>query len=314
MNARWTTRLLTLTAIAVGAWLAISCTVIRYVDDDGGTTTGPPPKEVDMLVMVDLSRGTANLTADYGKILGTVIATLAEQNVAVRQAAMAPLYGRAEGAVPLLYGEPDEDGEFNGFDEAIAFYTYDDGAAYLQSEAAADSENLATLGQELDSRAIYKPTMADTDGTPFFTEPADGFVVLYLSASPRKCSAGEGACAVDGVDPVQYFTNASGGTVDWLQLAGGASLPVDKVFHGAIVTAENTDYDAFYDQCAAYPNFPIAQLDVMQPSEENAYFGPFVEGIQNNGGAGEIVDLCEAMSGRGEPAVIGLAAKIRQMF
>jgi hypothetical protein len=227
---------------------------------------------------------------------------------------MAPLYAQAEGAVPLLYGEPDEKGEFGGFDEAIAFYTYDDGAQYLQQESSSDSENLATLGAELNTRALYRPTTADTNATPFFKEPTDGFVVLYLSASPRKCSANGDGCAVGGVDPTTYFTRSSGGTVDWLKLAGGGSLPKDKVFHGAIVTAEKTDYDTFYDQCSSYPNFPIAQLDVMEPSEDHAYFGPLIEGVQNNGGAGEVIDLCEAMSGRGEPAVIGMAAKIRGMF
>ena len=307
-------RLVLLGALAATFYAATACTVIRYVDDDDGTTTGPPPRVVDVLVMVDLDRGAANLTPDYGKVLGTVWFALAEQNIQVRQSAMAPLYARAQGAVPLLHGEPDEDGEFANFADAIAFYTYDAGAEYLQDPVASDSANLATLGRELDTRAIYHPTIADTSGAAYFAEPADGLVVLYLSASPRRCSVGDAACAVDGEAASEYFTAADGAGLEWLELAGGTSLPANRVFHGAIVTAEGVDYDTFYEQCAAFPNFPITKLDVMQPSEEHTYFGPFIDGVASGGGHGALVDLCEAMSSRGEPALITMAVKIRSMF
>lgn len=301
-------------ALLAGAWAATACTVVHYVDDDDGSTTGPLPQVVDMLVMMDLSRGTANLSTEYGTILSTVVVALAEQNVTVRKAGLAPLYARAEGTVPIVYGEGDPDGEFGGFGEAIAFYTYDDGAQYLQDSASSESENLATLGSQLNQRAVYHPTTADGTAVPYYTEPADGFVVLYLTAAPRRCSASQDACNVDGRSAVEHFTRTDGDGVSFLEFPGGSSLPLGKVFHGAIVTAEKTDYDTFYDMCAAYPNFPVGHLDVMQPSEQTSYYEPLVEGVKSAGGAGEVVDLCEAMSGRAEPALLQLAASIRGML
>ena len=310
----WVSRIAVIAALAAGIWVATGCTIVRYVDDDDDGVVGPPPKVVDMLVMMDMSRSTANLAGDYGTILAITVGALAKQNVTVRRAALAPLYSRSDGAVPLLYGENDESGEFVSFEEAIAFYTYDDGAAHLQDAVQSDSENLATLGKELDTRAVYHPTTADTAATPYFEPPADGFVVLYFSASPRRCSMGGAPCAVDGQNAADYFTSSDGSGVEWLELGGGASLPRDKVFHGAIVTAEGVDYDTFYDVCASYPQFPAGKLDVMQPSEQHAYFGPLVEGIKSAGGPAHYVDLCEAMSANAEAAVIGLAAKIRGML
>lgn len=306
-------RLAVLIGVVATFYAATACTIVRYVDDDDGSTTGPPPRVVDMLVMIDLDRGAANLTEDYGKVLGTISFALAEQNVQIRRAAMAPLYSRAQGAVPLLYGEDDEDGEFGNFAQAIGFYTYDAGAEYLQDPVESDSANLATLGKELDTRAIYHPTTADTEGAAYFNEPADGFVVVYLSASPRRCGANDAACQVDGTAPVNYFT-AGSEALQWLELGGGGSLPVDRVFHAAVVTGEGIDYDTFYAGCSAFPNFPVTKLDVMQPSEEHSYFGPFIGGVKNAGGNGDMVDLCEAMSTAGEPALISLGVKIRSMF
>lgn len=307
-------RLTVIAAIAGAFYCATGCTIVRYVDNDGGTTTGPPPKVIDMLVMIDLDRGTANLTPDYGSILGTLAFALGEQNVEIRRAAMAPLYTRADGAVPLLYGEDDENGEFADFADAIAFYTYDDGAAYLQDPTHSDSANLATLGKELDTRAIYHPTTADPSGAAYYAEPADGFLVVYLSASTRRCAPSDADCLIDGQDPAAYFTATDDRGAAWLELAGGGSLPASKVFHAAIVTAEGVDYMRFHDQCASFPNFPAAKLDVMQPSEDVAYFGPFVDGIKSGGGHAAMVDLCEAMSSRSEPTLISLAVKIRSML
>lgn len=310
----WSSRIAILLAIIGGVYAAAGCTVVRYVDNDDDVVTGPPPRVIDMLVMMDMSRATANLTEDYSTILGGVMFALAENNVTVRHAALAPLHSRAGGAVPLLYGEDDADGEFFSFQEAVAFYTYDGGAEYLQDSAAAEGENLATLGGELDSRAVYHPTTADTSASAYFSEPADGFVVLYFSASPRRCSMNGTDCEIDGVSPADYFTQTDGEGVTWLNLPGGTSLPKEKVFHGAIVTAENVSYDEFYEVCAKYPNFPAAKLDVMQPSSEHAYFGPFVEEVKANGAPAHYTDLCEAMSRRMEPAVISLVAGIRAML
>lgn len=308
-----TSRVAALLLVALGTYAAVGCTVIRYVEPNNKSNSHTvPPRELDMLVLVDLDRSAANLTPDYSAVLGNLLFALGEQNVAVRKGALAPLYTRANGAVPLLFGLDDEDGEFGSFEEALAFFAYDGGEGYLQETVGSDSANLATLGKELDSRPIYHPTTSDPSARAYFSSAADGFLVVYLTASQRRCAAGDEACAIDGVDAVQYFSRGDD-NVSWLELPGGSGLPANKVFHAAITTAEGIGYDDFYKKCSRLPNFPTAKLDVMEPSSER-YFGPFIEGVRGNGGNGEHVDLCEAISSRGESAIATLATKIRKML
>jgi hypothetical protein len=301
-------------AVAVTYQMAVACTVVRYADDDENVVDGPPPRQIDMLVMVDLDRAAANLTPDYGDILGKLAGGLAVQNVEIRRAALAPMYRRAQGTVPLLYGADDPNGEFQDFADAIAFYTWDDGASYLQDSVVSDSSNLATLGAELDSRSIYHPTTADTSGAAYFSGPADGFLVVYLSASARRCAPGEGDCRVDGLTAVEHLSQSGELGASWLELAGGTGIAVNKIFHAAIVTPEGPDYSQFYAECSAMANFPVAKLDVMQPSENVSYFGPLVEGINDAGGNAEVVNLCEAMSTKGEVTLLSLSLNIRKML
>lgn len=301
--------------IALGTYAAVGCTIIRYVDptDPDGGTGELQPREIDMLVLVDLDRSAANLTAEYSKILGALSFGLGEQNIEIRKAALAPLYTRSNGAVPLLYGENDDDGDFWSFQEAIAFYAHDGGEDFLQDEVDSDSANLAVLGLELDSRAIYHPNSSDPTAVAYFEAPKDGFLVVYLTASERRCSAGDEACAVDGIDAVQYFSRGDD-QLSWLELPGGEGVAANKVFHAAITTAEGIDYATFFETCSKRPNFPVAKLDVMQPSSEHRYFGPFIDGIRSNGGNGAHVDLCEAMSSQGKVAIGSLALQIRSML
>ena len=314
MKSPWPSRLAMLCAVVLTYLLATACTVVRYAEDPENVIDGPPPRQIDMLVLVDLDRAAANLTPDYGDILGTLAFGLSKQNVEIRRAALAPLYRRAQGTVPLLYGVDDPDGEFGDFADAIAFYTYDDGASYLQDSVDSDSSNLATLGADLDSRSIYHPTTADTSGAAYFSGPADGFLIVYLSASPRRCEPGEDACRVEGLTAVEHFSKSGDDGAEWLELAGQTSVPKSKIFHAAIVTPEGPDYSQFYAECSSMANFPVAKLDVMQPSQDVSYFGPLVDGIKDAGGRGEVVNLCEAMSTKGEATLLSLSLNIRSML
>lgn len=292
--------------------LTAGCTLIRYRDppsnDDNGD--GGPPKVVDMLVLIDVDRSAANLTPYYHQTLQTLIMGLALKNVAVRSAALAPLYHRSGEVVPLLYGEGDPRSEFEDFGAAIQFYTYDDGQLFLQSRTDNDGENLATLGLELGQRAIYRPRTADPEARPYFLEAADGFVVVYMTASPRPCAANDEACELDGMSPASYFTRRTDGVADWLSLGDDTRLPPSKIFHLAVVTAEATGYGDFAERCRGYSGFPATMLDVMEPSPK-AYYTQFVDGLMRNGGRGLVVDLCQAMSARGEGTLAGAAAAIR---
>lgn len=274
-----------------------SCTVIRYVDPtEKKEKEKLPPKVVDMLVLVDLGRATTNLTEDFGTILTTLQAALAGQNMVARKTAMAPMYGRSEGVVPIVYGTGDPKSEFQDYASAILFYARDNGNEYLRDRASSDIANLATLGKNLDQRAIYHPTTADPESKAYFEAPKHGLIVVHLSATPRLCSASDVECAsVDGMPYSTYFTQEVEDKATWLKLPGETGLPAAKIFHLVIATEEGVDYGSFQKKCKKYPNFPATKLDVMEPSEK-VFFHNFVKDIASKGGKSGYVDLCEAMS------------------
>jgi hypothetical protein len=308
---------LLLIALCVGLVSLSGCTIIRYVEppeennNNGGT---PAPKVVDVLVMIDLDRSAANLAPHYNSVLGSIAMALELNNVTVRSAAMAPLYSRTGQVVPLLYGEDDPRSEFAHWGEAILFYTYDDGARYLQTSADADGENLAILGLELDRRAIYRPQTADPDAIPYFGEAADGLIVIYLSASERPCNAGSTACQLDGDHPGRYFTRTrANGHASWLAMGGGTGLPPGRIMHVAITTAENMSFGDFERRCTGETGFPAALLDVMEPSSNN-YYGSFTQEVTRGGGKSMMVDLCQAFSAKRESISLSIAQQVRRML
>ncbi|MBA2664028.1 MAG: hypothetical protein H0U74_17190 [Bradymonadaceae bacterium] len=307
--------------LAFTTWLVLAmagCTIIRdgNNNNNGNNTNNVvvTPKVVDMLVLVDLDRGSANLSSHYHNILLGLIGSLTLKHIDVRSAALAPLYHRAGAVVPLIYGEGESGGEFSNFGEAIAFYTYDDSNRYLQDRADADGENLAALGLDLGRRAIYRPETANPQARPYFQEAADGFIVVYLTAGQRPCAATDAACQLDGKAPAAYFTaKNSEQNAAWLELAGDSGVQTKRIFHLAIVTPEGVSYDAFSRACTGYPDFPATMLDVMEPSPK-AYYGPFVQALQSGGGKGTMIDLCQAMSSRSEALMLGVGNQVRQMF
>ena len=174
--------------------------------------------------MVELDRTTVQLAEGYQQILAGLTAGLAEENIMLRKVALAPMYRRSGQAVPLIYGQGDPDAEFESYAEAIAFFAQDGGQRYLRQEVDADGENLAALGMEMGTRSIYHPTSADTNATPYYSTPADGFLVVQLTARARECAHSDVSCQLDGDPAATYFTRESGGQAQWLELAGGQGL------------------------------------------------------------------------------------------
>jgi hypothetical protein len=306
----------TFAALIVAASLALltGCTIIRKVPGGGGGGGGggdgeTEPKVVDVLVQTHLRRSAANLSGDYETIVGKLAAELSANNVEVRGVALAPMYRRHGGTVPLLWGRGADNSQFSSIGEAIRFYTRDDGATYLTDEEAVDGENLASLGMKLDTRSIYHPSMASPDARAYFSQPKDGLVVVSLTAAPRRCNAGDAECQLNGQSPGKFFTKENEGAARWLSLPGGG-LPTSKTYHAAIVTAEGIGFDEFADACRSKPNFPQTRLDVMQPSEEKSYFGPLTDAIDSNGGHASRVPLCDAMSANADEVIGGLADDI----
>ncbi len=302
---------LALAAVAMSTLSA--CTIIRYRDppEPVDPTEPPPPKVVDILVMVELERSTSSLADAYAGAVTQLVFNLGVQNVTVRKLGVAPMYSRIGDTVPLIYGEGDPNGEFGTVGEAIAFYAMDDGERYLRDRVEADGENLAAIGLELDTRAVYNPTIANTDATPYFSEPVDGFVVVQLTAKERTCGVDDAACALDGGDPASYFTAESEGGVDWLELPGGGKLGKKKVYHLAIATQEGVDFDTFASSCEGRPDFPAAKLDFMEPSSRDYYTG-LTGRINDRGGKADFVDMCVAMSPTSAaPELLSVASDIR---
>lgn len=308
-------------AVALLAMISMSlggCTIIRYVDNNENNENNapaPPPKVVDMLVLVELDRSATSMADSYQQILGALTVALAAKQVSVRKIGLAPMYRRTGNAVPLIYGLGDPSSEFQDAGEAIFFFANDDGQKYLRDRADADGENLASIGLELDTRSVYHPTTSDPNAAPYFTTPADGLIVVQMTAKARVCAYSDAACQLDGVAPAQYLTRRDAqDTSAWLQMGGLKSLKPDKIFHLLIATGELMDIDAFVDKCEAQPDFPAGKLDYMEPSAK-AYYEPLATQLTAKGGKAAFVDLCTAMSPTASVAALGsVAVGVRDMF
>jgi hypothetical protein len=301
--------------VAVSFLVTPSCTIIRYVDnnENNGNSTTLDPKVVDMLVMVELNRSTVSLAADYQKIIGELVAGLALKHVTVRKVALAPMYRRTGEVVPLIYGLNDDDAEFGSYAEAIAFFANDDGQRYLTVRSEADGKNLADLGRTLDTRPIYHPTTADSQGRPYFTEPADGFIVLSLTAKARSCGYDDAGCRLGGQEPAAYLTAEGANGLEWLTFSGGAKLPRERVFHLSVATSERlsgSEFDAF---CKGQQGFPASKLDFIEPSALS-YYEPLTSKLKERDAPARYVDLCVAMSLNGTVELASAAGEIAGMF
>jgi hypothetical protein len=324
-DARWRATATAVLVVLLSLTVA-GCIILRRPPEDpppgggggGGGGDEEPPKEVDVLVQVDLRREAGALVSDYQRILGFLNAGLAERNVEVRRTALAPMYRRIDGSdgnkvVPLLYGQGAGVNEFGGIGPAMNYYMTDDGAQELRSVSAVDGENLATLGMQLDQRAILPTMGADPSGRAYFRPPADGFVVVSLSAASRKCSADSQECQLNGESPGAFFSSSSEGKLEWLTLPGDAGLEASRVFHAAIATDEGVEsYSQWESRCESEPNFPSVRLNAMEGSQ-TSYFRPLIDRIREGGGQGEFVRLCRAMSSMGQQRIESLAGSVASM-
>lgn len=294
-----------------------ACMIVRYVDnddenDDNGenaTVNTVDPAVVDMLVFVELTRGSAAMMHEYAAFLGSVEAVLAQQNVAVRNLAIAPLYRQQSHRPALIYGRDSEDNYDDDLDVTLDYYVSEEGLARFDGTAESPAENPASLGMNLDSEAIYNPEQGSADGRAYFQAPKDGFAAFHLTGTERPCGHGDDQCAPNGSPPANYFTEATGEFADWLALPGGGLAP-DDIIHVSIATAEGVDYQAFHEHCSSLQNFPSAYLDFLEPSEHHIYYDPFVDQLAEQGGRGHSVDLCEAFSAGGQFRVIAVADAI----
>ncbi len=315
MNPSRLIKLLSLMLLAISL---VGCTIIRYVDNDdngGGGNGELDPKVVDILILVDLPRGAANIMPGYASFLEMVMLGLAEQNVIVNRSAVAPMYRTQSERAPLLFGAGDPYSDFSGLHDAMLYYVSDTGLSHLDGQVDADGENLAGLGMNLDRETVFNPHTAPPESRPYYDEAADGFVVFYLTGSSRKCSHNDPNCALDGKTPAAYFTETDeDDNASWLTLPGPTGHSPSKIMHVSISTAEGVDFDTFAESCLRESNFPANHLDVLEPSEHHEYFGPLMAGLDQAGGNGMRVDLCTAFSSRAEHSAVHTAGQIVRML
>ncbi len=269
------------------------------------------PKVLDILVLSDTERSTAALASGYNDVVSLLVGFLSEQNVRVRAIGLAPLYRRLGDTVPLLFGEGDKSAsvEFARIDGALRYFAADSSSLTLGTED--EGANLAVLGKALPSTGIYYPNQHSTNPRAYFEPPVDGFVVLTLSATPRRCAYNE--CSVQGMSVAEYFTATEEGQARWLKFPGAEGLPVARIMHLAVSAAEGGSYDEFYTACRAEPNFPSALLDAIEPSPK-PFFGPMTKAISEAGGRAMYLDLCTVLSSGAASALKSAAKKIADML
>ncbi len=290
-----------------------SCTVVVEEPCDPNGSNGLPGggvPTVDMLVMIDLQRGSAQLATLYEALIEGLEFALTERDVALRQIGLAPLHHRSGTNVPLIHGTQAES-PFSSMTEAILYYATE-GASLLSESPGGELDNLAAIGTNLNQKAIHDPFAQAPLPTPYFLEPADGLIVLVISANERRCASNEPACQIEGLNPADHFTREDDNGARWLNMPGG-SLPANRIFHLALVTSEIDDFDRFASECLSKPNFPQGVIDAMQPGG-TPFYGPFVQDVRSNGGRGGMEDLCSVLSTSAPIHLFRLAQDIRNMF
>lgn len=294
------------------------CTLIRYGDENDspggnndnqvdGENLGEVPffndipadaTQVDVLLMVDLARGGTHIMNGYTHFLNLLEMELSTRGVYLRNRAVAPLYRQLSQRPALLFGEGDPDNLYPHLGDVLHYYVSDEGLGYLDSRVDTPGENLAALGANLDLESIYNPERVSEESRAYFNEAADGFVVFHLTGSARQCDHDAHECLLNERTAAHYFTetNEETGHADWLSLPNASGLAPENILHVTVATRESVDQDAFEEHCNSQPNFPQSHIDLLEPSTEHAYFGPFVEGLKAKGGAGINIDLCTALS------------------
>lgn len=286
---------------------------------NGGQNAGLPPipegaPELDALLMVDLSRGSANIMQAYYTFLALVEFDLRERGIAFRSAAFAPMYRQQSGAPLLLYGQGDPDNLSHDPGHVLEYYVSDQGLAHLDGRVDAPGENLAALGLSLAYETVFNPEYSSEEGRAYYREAGDGFVVFHLTSTARDCGHGHGECTLDGSAPAEYFTRTDEetGHASWLNLPGSTGLAPDEIAHISISTAEGVDYDDFVSHCSELPNFPMSYIDFIEPSD-NEYYTAKMEQLSSLGGIGHTVDLCTAFSARAESTARQVAGEIARI-
>jgi hypothetical protein len=259
----------------------------------GGGDLPLSPVNVDVLALVPLDQ---SLVSDYyGGLITDTIASLALSQVITNKVAIAPMYRRVNEEAPLLYGLGDEESEFGSYQEAMDFFTSEEGLALLDDDDERhDGANLTSLGARLGRTAIYHPNTPAAEGRYYYEEPRDGLIVIWVNPFKRRCSLSE--CTSEVGDLAELLTARDGvGGAAWLSMGANKTLPASRVFHLFISTEETDDEEGFFDSCASQTGFPSRVLDHIEPSRTPLYT-QLQERLDVADIPSDALDFCEALS------------------
>lgn len=284
-----------------------ACTVIRYVDG-GADDPDPPgpgePAEIDVLVALNFDPNASNLADTYQEIVdGWVGALDATPGLQVRMVGIAPLRRRVGAQVPIVSNYDSE----ALVAQLVSHYTTGRGAAFLTPSGAHDYANVIELGSALDETPLYDSETGQPGmGAAYFERPADGFVILVVSPLAAEC--GGDNCIVVADDVARQLTATQDGIARWINFPTDDGLAPDRI-HWVLATApEVQDYASMQAHCTAFPNFPFAVLDFIQPSA--AFHSRVASQVIEAGGRAQTLDLCRLLSSDGPLTAETAAAAI----
>jgi hypothetical protein len=269
-------------------------------------------KNVDILVLTSFD--DSSMAQYYENIIQVLQTELLAKNVNVAHIAYAPMYHQNQNQTPLFYGEGDTEPEFMSYQEAYSYFTSPQGLEKLSDDGERqDGQNLADIGQNLSSLPIYHPNLGSMIGRPYFDQPQDGLLVVWINTSPRRCDLSNCIMA-DGTRIDEYFSKVdSQGNLSWLRYAEGLSLAKKNVGHFFFATAEGVDNDTFSEDCSDLPGFPAVSLDYMQESECTLY-QDLSQRFKEEGMVSINTDICEALSLKFPVIATQMALAVRQLF
>ncbi len=278
----------------------------------GGGEIQYSEKTVDILVLTSFD--DSSMAQYYENIIEVLRLELLVKKVNVAHIAYAPMYHQNQNQTPLFYGEGDTEPEFGTYQEAYAYFTSPQGQEKLSDDGQRiDGQNLADIGQNLSSLPIYHPSLGATIGRPYFDQPQDGLLVIWINTSPRRCDLSNCIMA-DGTRIDDYFSRVDDqGFLSWMRYSEGLSLPRKNVGHFFFATAEGVNNDTFSENCSDLPGFPAVSLDYMQESEFTLY-QDLSDRFEEEGMVSINQDICEALSLKFPVIAAQMALAVRQLF
>lgn len=250
-----------------------------------------------------IERSTVNLVDAYSNLMTRVVLALAGAGINTTQAVLLRADERPGGA-PLLaaWGCGLDSPDNLRPDNVLNWYATQE--TLREQPLGCVTDPLVNLGEGLaDAVTQYPRNLGGTSGRSVFGPAPDIALVVHLDPLPRRSGYAEPACA-----SAQRLTGRDAtGAAAWLRYRG-EGLPLDRVVHWFVSTAEQTDRQTFVQECRGHSGFPSHLLDLIEPSPKPLYTA-LAEGLGDQGGAPAADDFCATLADD-RAALVRLAADL----